>query len=170
MNQIIKDNLNIIRKVAWQFVPKKDHNQDLDMVDDLVQEGCLCLLKKYKHFNKEKAKISTYIYHICLNRFKDIKKREREKAYNDMRVMLDESGKNDIDPFYSAAFKDAVTKLSKESQEIIKVIIENPSIFLKIPENKSSRYAIKKYLELQGWSYRKIHKKFREINMFMDEY
>ncbi len=53
-NEIILDNLGLVKKIAQKYI-----NYGLEM-EDLIQEGCLGILKAVEKYDSTKAKFSTY--------------------------------------------------------------------------------------------------------------
>jgi len=77
------DNLNLVRKIAWNFHYKTHLNRN-----DLFQEAYLAYYKAMKTYDPSKGNISTYVYSCISSKLKNYAK--LEKKYQEPLCSLDE--------------------------------------------------------------------------------
>jgi len=71
IEQSLKENVNLIRKIAWSF----HTSSGLDW-DDLFQEAVIAYLYAMKTYTPDQGKISTYVWNFISNTLKSYLERE----------------------------------------------------------------------------------------------
>ena len=143
-------------------------------IDDLVSQGYLVLCRCINSFNPEKnVKFSTYLYNAL--KFELQRYIENQIKHHKQRLIIVDGDlwnfklKNKALQTTSTTkeFFDAFNKLSKESQDVIKLVLDSPIGFFKHPQ---IRKELKKLLRSMGWRQHEIQKSFREIKTFLASY
>jgi hypothetical protein len=152
-----EDHKKLIVKLAWQF-----SNGDEEAKRELIAEGnyvyCLCLAK---YDPRKKAKFSTYLWNCLYNRFVNIASRSMEQTD------IEPASENMVER--NMIFRDAINHLSKNSKEIVKLVIDAPDDFCWAvgSEYKMNQRIITDYLVKRGWSFYSIWKSFAEIQKML---
>jgi DNA-directed RNA polymerase specialized sigma subunit len=143
------ENLNLIRKIAWSF----HHTTGVEW-DDLFQEASLAYLEAEKTFDSTNGcAFTTYAWQCCSTHLKNyIKTTERQRCIiHDGSLCYIDDLKEDI-PNLSQEFID---NLTEEAQELVKVILSAPKVFIEIPPKQAKRRLAQTMIR-KGWTWQKV--------------
>ena len=150
------ENLNLIRKIAWSY-----HKTTGIDVNDLIQEGCIAVLKAEKDFNPKIGNKSTYLWCVIDSSLRTFVQNEKQFKY----ITIEDAGlRFTPDPFYSI-----IEKMSREAMIIIDLLLSCPRPFItSSPETAKKR--IKTVLKNKKIPETVIDEGIRDIQIALSEY
>lgn len=179
---VLEDNLNILRKIAWDFAKR----YELDF-DDLFQEACLACIQALPRYKPEKGAFSTFLWHTATNALKDLLNKntnfDKRHIFTDDFSMCaaTETAAASDEVIAAENFSELWAALSPEAQEICRMLFEPESLYLHtesgnfrrqvvLPTDKPRRCRkiLQHNLEVRGWSKAKIQRAFREIRLALN--
>lgn len=138
--QLLSDNIN----VAYKFFASYNI-YDEDIRQDILFDLC----RKIEGYNKDKGKLSTYIFHICSSSLKNTYRHKTAKCRDEMSInkvdILDKSNEY-IEDYNSTLIDDVVTKIDTE------ILIDKAKNIL-----SNVQYEVFEY-KLKGYNVREIAK------------
>jgi len=156
-----KDYENMVRKIAHQ---KAKQFPSIEY-DELVGRGALLFVETLGRWNPEKSQFGTFFYMVLKNEMV-VWERGHGKAYMPQLgfedTVLGVAG--GCDPARQYEFKDSLSRMSEEAQEIIRIIFSAPEEILDNaagPKLKAGN--LRRKLKRMGWPEWTILHKFREI-------
>jgi len=163
----IKKDIKLILKIAWSF-----HKTTGIDVNELLNEACLGYMESLKTHDPAKGKRSTWAVAIMKNRL--VTYLSTTQRYNKRFPSLEadqlEGIKGNQPPAdESLIFKEALQKMTPDSQNICKLIFTSPIDFLEVGPPKLIRGELYRLLRKQGWSWPKIWFCFNEIKQILNE-
>ncbi len=170
------ENLNLIRKIAWSYV-RRYPGADFD---DLFGEACLAYLEARGRYNPDKAKESTFIWHVVNNHLKDfiggIRRRVEVEILTDADNLLMDSEEMGTafplrDPVPSPEqvllteerWNETKAGLSAEALRVCDIALNGKEIYLPMDKPKLCRGILRRALREIGWKWEKIWNAFREL-------
>ena len=154
---------NLIRKLAWTYA-KKAFNQDLNIdFEELMAEANLAYLEALRTHDESKGKVSTWIWTCVEGALKNyIRKEHSFHTFERLNVNPDE-----FHEFYHASNGwDYLNLLTKEAQDIAKIIISTPNDVvcdLVCMTQEDAQVKIVQDLLDKGWSWSKIYLGFKNL-------
>lgn len=145
------ENINLIRKIAWSF----HHSTGLDW-DDLFQEAALAYLEGLNSYDSSKGKLTTHMWHCMTSKVTDYLRQEGK-----INTLLDPIEDYDF-PAPNSYQPTFFEELTKDAQEIAKIIINLSPVFLCLSSDQAED-KIKRILLEDGWSPRKIRIGLRDL-------
>jgi len=166
MNHVKKD-IKLILKIAWGF-----HKSTGIDIRELFNEAYLGYIKSLETHDPEKGKLSTWAVTIMKNHL--ITYLSATQRYKKCFPSLGEGQLEGIEgneppPDKSLIFKEALQKMSLDSQSICKLIFTSPIDFLEVGPPKLVRGELYRLLRKQGWSWPRIWSSFNEIKQILNE-
>lgn len=151
-NKIQIENVNLIRKIAWEL-KKKQRGTTKESFDDLFQEGYIGYLKAKETYNPVKGAFSTHAWYCISSAIKDyLKSMEHKNALlNPMLTELDFQIICDTEEISTDFFEG----LPQESLEIAEVILSAPKSFIGRTSD-DAKCKIIEILQSDGWSFEKV--------------
>jgi len=162
----MKQYLPLIHKLTHKF-----HNRTGIEYEDLFSEACLIYAKAINHYDPNKAKETTYIWH-CINNglidycFRDKHENEVELDENTIFDYKNNPEEELINKEFKSLF---LSKLSEEAKEVCQIIFESPGEFLEVMSPKASRGLLIKKLRKMEWTWKSIWDSIKEIKTILNE-
>jgi RNA polymerase sigma factor (sigma-70 family) len=153
--------INTVTRIARHF---KKYNPEIEY-DYLFQEAALGFLKSQQTFNPEKNDSPLgWAYQqakwAIINYRNAQKKNERISSF--LQKESNQITPNQITPETEYMFKEKITQMSEEAQEVLHLILSSPSEYGSMV-GKYARQSLRKFLIALGWKEKKIRKVFKEI-------
>jgi RNA polymerase sigma factor (sigma-70 family) len=146
-----KNNINLIRKIAWSF----HHTTGIEF-DELFSEACLAYCESLKKYDNKRGKMTTYAYMYIQNHLKNyLKKNQRQ-----IHVVSFE----DIQYDKHINYHQLIDQMSQEAIQI-STILTHYSKYFACPSQIDSRKRIIKMMLQRGWSLEKIWIGFNDIRL-----
>ncbi len=167
----LEDHLNLVRKIVWGYVAGNDSSVEFD---DLFSESCLTCLEATDKYNPDKAKESTYIYHVVNNKMRSmlrdrISEGERYAFMTEEQIdMIADPISPEMDLMAKESWIRLWKSLSPEAKEVCAILFHEESE-QSVDKPRLYRGEIARKLESRGWSQNKIWKTFREIKKIVNE-
>jgi DNA-directed RNA polymerase specialized sigma subunit len=117
------NDLNLIRKAAWSF-----HSTTGIDFEELMGEASLAYCKALKTYNPARGKLTTHVWQYMRDELINFARKEQKYVKNDEVVF------QTYNTPHSSQFLFEI--LSKEAQEVAKVILRAPKKFLELPREK----------------------------------
>ena len=119
-------NINLIRKIAWNFYNHKTQSIDWD---DLFQQASLAYLEALKSYNPDKGKLSTYMWTTITNNLKShLSREERVNGHLDYVEDIPTDLPKSPDEFFD--------QLTDDTKEIAESIIRESEKFICLPPDE----------------------------------
>jgi hypothetical protein len=135
-------DINLIRKIAWSF----HHSTGFDW-DELFAEASWLYCKAMKTYDPKRGAVSTHVYKFISDEL--INFIEKEKRYEEGNLPIEFAKDPEI------SFNYFFEGLSKEAQEVAKVILDDPEMYDCLnPKEAKRKVAIE--LRQKGRSWREI--------------
>lgn len=152
-----EDYKKLIDKAAFLYSQKS-----LFSTKTLISEANIAFMTAKAKYNPEKAKFSTWLSIVISCRFKNLAIHSSCKKYRGIKVSIElaENIPHEQNLEHHCIFKDMVSKLSTNAQNIISIIFYAPR---NIIETNLSKNKLTKYLKSKNWSQKKINQGFKEI-------
>ena len=156
------ENINLIRKIVWKFVPKAPSTVEFS---DLMNMAYLAYKKAEENYNPEKSKFTTYAYHCMSGHLKNFLNEEKKqiKIKFAKETNLHDNSCND---YYNLL--DLLQDFSEEAKQVCHIIFQEPNLHGALTSGKSKKH-IAKILRQQGWKYERIESTFNEIKKHLQE-
>lgn len=164
------ENNNLVRRIAWSFSTSTGLS-----FDDLYQEGIIAYLEALKTYDKDKGRISTYMWACISNQLKNYVKEEnkhRDNTVSIVEIVPSEFGEdlpanefehelidNDFDRQISF-----MESLTKGASELLDVIIDSQMELLCLNKNDVND-KIKEKMKVSGWKRNKILGDLKELKI-----
>lgn len=166
----IEEYLDLLRKIVWRNL---EGNEGLFEFEDLFSQACIIYLETEAAYDPEKAKKSTFIFHVVNNELKNIIKRERArkiKEHQACEIFL-ELKEYEYNPeqkvIAEETWAEALKKVSPDARAICNLLIYE-NIYLPTDKPKLCRGIIKNELRKRGWKWNDIWRAFGELKNTMD--
>lgn len=171
-----EDYIGMMKRLAYSF-----HCTTGLPYEDLLSSAYLAFARCKKSYDPDKAAFSTYLYHVAKTEMVDFchsthhtepeeaKMKQQAGPYLYETAMVLSHQTNNQDPEYLCMFKDNLKNMSKEAQQVCKMIFESPTEFLVQTKPKLSRGMVYRKLREKGWSWSKIWNSFNEIKSTLNE-
>lgn len=152
-NKIQIENVNLVRKIAWEL-KKKQRSTTHESFDDLFQEGYLGYLKAKETYNPVKGAFSTHAWYCISSAIKDyLKAMEHKNAL--LNPMLTDLDFQIICDTQEVPVTDFFDSLPEESIEIAEVILSAPTTFIGRTAD-DAKCKVVELLQSEGWSFEKV--------------
>ena len=149
----MKDNARLIKKIAWSFY---SYHYSLGVEwDDLLQEANIAYLEALKTYDKEKGKVTTFVWHCISNRLRNyLKEQEKYKAHKweEELCRIDELLETEHPVDTSNDFWEALTD---EAKVIARMILFTPRKYI-YSSSAEAEQRITRIMTKIGWSEEKI--------------
>jgi RNA polymerase sigma factor (sigma-70 family) len=169
---ILEENLDLIRKIAWAYV---NEFPGLEF-DDLFEEGCLAVIVAQKmpgRYDPSKGSVSNYIYHIVHNHLRKMLKSGKGKREAEIPLSWNPEDEETMNPEQEIISREEwerfLSSLSDEAKAICSIIFEESDIYLPSDKPKICRGEITKALRDREWSWGKIWGGYREIRLALSQ-
>jgi RNA polymerase sigma factor (sigma-70 family) len=150
----MKDNARLIKKIAWSFY---SYHYSLGVEwDDLLQEANIAYIEALEKYDKDKGKISTFVWHCINNRLHNfLKEQEKYKAHKWQEEIcrLDDIEETQHPSDHSNEFWEALTD---EAKIIAHMILFTPRKYIYLTSTEAEG-RIMRIMSKMGWSEEKIY-------------
>ncbi len=157
-NKLVQKHYGLIVSVAAKY--KEQFPYISYEIGDLINEGVLVLLSKYKKYDKKKGKFSTYFTKSFKHHFAGITRKERSNMLE--FVESSEQYENGINIATDQNFLPRFLNLSKKAKDFVQIALEAPAEFCAFMNEKSKhtpyQYLVKMYLKISKNELIKIRK------------
>jgi len=160
-NELLQENINLIRKIAWSF----HHSTGLEW-DDLFEEACVGFLVAYNRYDPNKSKLSTWAFHTVRNHLIDYCR--KWKGTHHIHLSCIEFEPEDPKAEADLFFEDLLRGLSGKGKEVAQTIMEAPNDFFSLPP-KMARGKIRDFLREKGWKWQDIWDGMREVDQILSK-
>jgi len=157
-------NLNLIRKLAWNFAKKTNVP-----FDDLFQEASIAYLEALKNFNpEEKVKETTYAWKCIKNHLIDYCKNEY-KFQSTFELMDNWPREKHPRIELELALEEKIDNWDDKAKEVVEMVITNPKKYLgSSPKFKhitgTPKERVKEDLRKKGWKHKEIQETVNFLN------
>jgi len=162
------ENINLIRKIAWSFSTTTGVE-----FDDLFQEAALAYLKALDSYDPDKGYLSTYVWNRISTRLKEYLKEQEEFKCRRQQVSSHQEALKTKRRYYSTevididkpvSFTPFFESLSKDAQEVAKVVLETPELFDSIPAEEAKE-RVSKILQEKGVRLSQIWSGIKDLSL-----
>lgn len=159
------------KKLLWSRASHFHKSNPHIPLEDLESEANLSFILACKSFNNRKSRFTTYLYRVVNNNLINyVKEVNKGKEFDEISPELPS---HTVSPYEMVKFKESLTSLSAEAQEVCSLIFDTPSELTEMLRDEfidSSHLVggISKYLRKQGWKYKTIWNVMKELRQFVN--
>jgi len=161
------ENINLIRKIAWDF----HKSTGLDW-NDLFQEAVLAYLESLDNYDKERGALSTYIWKCLESRLKTYLKEERDWVF----PLVDIEDAYKVPTYQDTFWQKIPENLEEQVNCILQGVVEMDSFFCdKIPPQArkkalheaqtSAKITMKRLLRHAGYNNQEVYGIINELEV-----